>query len=71
MTIEIADMRSDALGITGKAGDAGFTASNVVTDGTSNNTKEAALDVSNHESASAAIKVINNAIEKYLHNVLI
>nr|WP_028393530.1 flagellin [Bacillus cihuensis] len=64
MTIEIADMRSDALGITGKAGDDGFTASNTVTDGTSNNTKEAALDVSTHEAASSAIKVINDAIEK-------
>ena len=57
-------MRSDALGITGKAGDKGFTTSNTVTDGTSNTSKEAALDVSTHENASAAIKVINDAIEK-------
>lgn len=63
MTIEIADMRSDALGITGKAGEEGFTTTNVVNDGTNNTSKEAALDVSSHEKASAAIKVINDAIE--------
>ncbi|MBD8071400.1 flagellin [Bacillus sp. PS06] len=63
MSISIADMRSEALGITGKAGDAGFTATNAVTDGTDNTTKEAALDVSTHSSASAAIETINKAIE--------
>ena len=63
MSISIADMRSDALGITGKAGEAGFTSTNVVTDGTDNTTKEAALDVSTHTSASAAIETINKAIE--------
>jgi len=64
MTISIGDMRSNALGITGKAGDEGFTAENVVTDGTNNSVVESALDVSNHDNASAAIKVINDAIEK-------
>ncbi len=64
MTISIADMRSNALGITGKVGDAGFTTENVVTDGTNNTVKESALDVSNHKNASSAIKVINDAIEK-------
>ncbi|MEK4530613.1 flagellin N-terminal helical domain-containing protein [Solibacillus sp. FSL K6-1554] len=63
MTISIADMRSSALGITGKVGDAGFTTENVVTDGTNNNAKETALDVTNHTNASSAIKVINDAIE--------
>ncbi|HEO8420563.1 TPA: hypothetical protein VBX77_002590 [Yersinia enterocolitica] len=63
MTIEISDMRASALGITGKVGDAGFTSSNVVTDGTNNTTKEAALDVSTHENAAAAIDTINKAIE--------
>ncbi|MGE7121243.1 flagellin [Peribacillus sp. NPDC046944] len=63
MSISIADMRSDALGITGKAGEAGFTATNVVTDGTNNTAKESALDVSSHSSASAAIEKINKAIE--------
>ena len=64
MTIEIADMRASALGITSKAGAEGFTTANSVTDGTNNTNKEAALDVSSHESASAAIKTINDAIEK-------
>lgn len=63
MTISIADMRSDALGITGKAGATGFTATNSVTDGTNNTANESALDVSSHKSASAAIEVINKAIE--------
>lgn len=62
-TIDINDMRANALKITGKAGDAGFTTANNVTDGTSSTVKEAALDVSSHTSATAAIKVINDAIE--------
>ncbi|WP_042350834.1 flagellin N-terminal helical domain-containing protein [Bacillus massiliigorillae] len=64
MTIQIGDMRSAALGLTGKAGDEGFTTTDVVNDGTNNTAKEAALDVSNHEKASSAIKVINDAIEQ-------
>ncbi|MHC9160505.1 flagellin N-terminal helical domain-containing protein [Exiguobacterium profundum] len=63
MTIEIADMRSEALGITGKAGAEGFTAASVVTDGTDNKVKEAALDVSSASKASSAVEVINKAIE--------
>ncbi|WP_303969754.1 flagellin [Sporosarcina ureae] len=63
MTIEVADMRSEALGITGKAGADGFSATNNVNNGTNNTSKEAALDVSSHEKATAAIKVINDAIE--------
>ncbi|TCI41552.1 flagellin protein [Exiguobacterium sp. SH3S2] len=63
MTIEIADMRSEALGITGKAGAEGFTAGSVVTDGTDNQVKEAALDVSTAAKASSAVEVINKAIE--------
>ncbi|MTI84038.1 MAG: flagellin protein [Firmicutes bacterium] len=61
--IEINDMRSEALGLTGTAGDTGFTASNTVTNGMSDTLQEAALDVSNATSASAAIKTINDAIE--------
>jgi len=57
-------MRSSALGITGKAGDKGFTSSDSVTDGTSSTNKEAALDVSSFESATSAIDKINSAIEK-------
>jgi flagellin len=64
MTIEIGDMRANALGLTGEAGEDGFSASNNVTNGTNNDTVEAALDVSTHESASAAITKINDAIEQ-------
>lgn len=64
MTIEINDMRSMALGITAAAGTKGFVATNAVTNGTDNVAREAALDVSSHESATAAIKTINDAIEK-------
>ncbi|MBH0230886.1 flagellin [Halobacillus yeomjeoni] len=63
MTIDINDMRSAALGIGGTAGEGNFTATNGVTDGTDNNAVEAALDVSTHEKASAAITKINDAIE--------
>ena len=52
------------LGITGNAGEAGFTNDNSVTNGTNDIKAEAALDVSTHESAAAAIKTINDAIEK-------
>ncbi len=62
-TIDIADMRAAALKVTGQAGEEGFTKTNTVTDGTDNVTKEAALDVSTHESAADAIKTINDAIE--------
>lgn len=70
-TISITDMRSEALNIAGKAGEAhttvggaAFTSINTVSDGTDNNAYVAALDVSTHQSASAAITVISDAIEK-------
>ncbi|MED1603082.1 flagellin [Alkalihalophilus marmarensis] len=73
MTISIEDMRSVALGISGTADydssaegaveNAAFTSENTVSNGTNNTAVERALDVSSHESAAAAIKVINNAIE--------
>jgi len=63
-TVDINDMRSQALGVTAKAGTAGFKATNSVTDGTSETTKEAALDVSSNTSATAAIETIDNAIQK-------
>jgi flagellin len=76
MSIDINDMRSMALGISGndssaaiqdKDGNvienAAYTLATDVTDGTNNETTEFALNVSSHESASAAITVINNAIE--------
>ena len=62
-TIDVADMRSEALNITGAAGADGFTAGNVVTNGTDALNREAALDMSTHTSAAAAVQVINNAIE--------
>ncbi len=71
MSIQIGDMRSEALNVVGKAGEAHttvegakFTAVNTVTNGTDNNEYIAALDISSSESATAAIEVINNAIEK-------
>ncbi len=63
MTIEISDMRAAALKITGAAGAEGYTGANTVTNGTNNISVEAALNVSSHESAAAAVTVINNAIE--------
>ncbi|MGI6645474.1 MAG: flagellin [Limnochordia bacterium] len=61
MTIEISDMRASALGITGTG--EGFTSDLVVTDGTSNEMQEAALDVSTHTTASKAVTMIDKAIE--------
>ncbi|QSS99612.1 hypothetical protein IMZ31_16305 [Pontibacillus sp. ALD_SL1] len=63
MSIKIEDMRANALGLTGQAGSGNFTTTNTVTDGTDNTAVEAALDVSTHEGASAAITKINDAIE--------
>ncbi|MDV2886279.1 flagellin [Alkalihalophilus pseudofirmus] len=78
MTINILDMRSVALGVsstsTGAHADgtnpkatavegAAYTEIAGVTNGTDNGRVEFALDVSSHETATAAIKVINNAIE--------
>ncbi|WFA88549.1 flagellin [Paenibacillus amylolyticus] len=54
-------MRSKALGITGKAGDAGFTAANTVTDGTNDVKGEAALNIATKEGAAAAIAVLDKA----------
>ncbi|WP_404356184.1 hypothetical protein LG291_22410 [Cytobacillus firmus] len=73
MTIQVNDMRAQALGVSGKdsAGTitakngetAKLTAAESVTNGTNNENVEFALDVSTHENASAAISVINDAIE--------
>ncbi len=78
MAVDISDMRSLALGISsdvandtvdvvdsmGNTVTAKFTAISNVTNGTDNNNVEYALDVSTHATATAAVKVINNAIEK-------
>lgn len=61
MSLSIGDMRSKALGITGKAGDAGFTKENTVTDGTNDVKGEAALNISTKEGAAAAIAVLDKA----------
>lgn len=74
MSITISDMRSNALKIssssvtgsaaaaTGVAG-AVFTTLDQVSDGTSSSNDRAALDVSSVDNATAAIKVLDNAIE--------
>jgi flagellin len=59
LTLDIADMRASALGLT----TAGTGDKLAVTDGTSNETKEQALDVSTHASASAAVTTIQKAID--------
>ena len=68
--VEIHDMRASALKISGKtAADntgvtgAKFTAIANVSSGTDNNNAEFALDVSSNATASAAIKVLNSAID--------
>ena len=75
MALSINDMRSVALGISGKvagetahgvgekAGGGSFTNDMDVTKGTDNEPAEYALDVSNHENATAAVEVIQQAIE--------
>lgn len=81
MTIEILDMRAEALGIAAEAtakgtahvagenekavavADASYAVSEGVSDGTDNNSTLVSLDVSSHETATAAIEVYNNAIE--------
>ncbi|GAA0498861.1 hypothetical protein GCM10008986_27480 [Salinibacillus aidingensis] len=80
MSINLKDMRADALNVSGGAGEevtaedgetkAYYTeinnsdSSSGVTNGTDNEVVEYALDVSTHEKASAAIEVYNDAIAK-------
>lgn len=71
LTVDIGDMRSLALGISGK--DAGaaqgsvtgaaFTSTQSVTNGTNNTGAEYGLDVTTSEKATAAIEVLDNAIK--------
>ncbi|MFS0783686.1 flagellin [Bacillus sp. 1P06AnD] len=61
MSIEIADMRASALGITGNG--ANFTGTATVNNGTDATNNENALDVSTHEKAANAITVIQSAID--------
>ncbi|MCH4199085.1 MAG: hypothetical protein LKF87_12140 [Clostridium tyrobutyricum] len=54
-------MRSAAIGITGNAGQSGFTTTNTVTNGTTDVKQEAALNVTTKEDASKSIEVIDKA----------
>jgi len=63
MSIDIADMRSKALGLTATKGDTGFTAEDTVTDGTNSTKNEAALSVANAADAAAAVTKIQAAID--------
>lgn len=70
-SISVKDMRSNALGLTGDSAGATskdvagakYTTTKDVTNGTDNTAVEFALDVTSTESASAAIKVLDNAIQ--------
>lgn len=62
MSLTVSDMRSAALGITGNAGQTGFTKTNSVTNGTNDVKSEASLNISTKEDASNAIKVLDKAI---------
>ncbi|MDF2715495.1 MAG: flagellin/flagellar hook associated protein, partial [Paenibacillus sp.] len=74
MTITVGDMRANALGVSGdgsvgtvKANNgsvASYTAVSNVNSGSDNKNVEFALDVTTSEKASAALSVINDAIEK-------
>ncbi|MET3655795.1 flagellin [Sporosarcina psychrophila] len=61
LTLEIADMRAGALGLTGTG--AGFTAGTKVSNGTDSAGVESGLDVSSAGNASAAITKIQSAID--------
>ncbi|MNY39337.1 Flagellin [compost metagenome] len=63
MSLSIDDMRAAALGITGNAGQAGFTKENSVTNGTNDVKSEAALNISTKEDASKAIAVLDKATQ--------
>ncbi|KGX86801.1 flagellin N-terminal helical domain-containing protein [Pontibacillus marinus] len=63
LIVDVGDMRANALGITAAAGTNGFTGTDTVSDGTSSASVEAALDVSTHKNASAAITKLDAAIE--------
>ncbi|WZL73757.1 flagellin [Clostridiaceae bacterium 35-E11] len=63
-TIAIGDMRAIELGLTGKAGEEGFSSILNVTDGTNDEVKEAALDVIDQDNADIALKRLDAAIKK-------
>ncbi|SDX97577.1 flagellin N-terminal helical domain-containing protein [Salimicrobium album] len=59
LTLEISDMRANALGLTTTGADTKFG----VTNGTDNEIQEQALDVTSHEGAAQAITTIQKAID--------
>lgn len=61
MSLQINDVRAAALGITGNAGQAGFTKDNAVTNGSNDVKSEAALNIATREDASKAIAVLDKA----------
>jgi flagellin len=71
LTVDVGDMRSVALGISGTAAGAShgsvtgatFTSTHDVTNGTNNTGSEYGLDVTTSEKATAAIEVLDNAIK--------
>lgn len=62
ISLSFSDMRAEALGIVGSG--TGFSTTNNVTDGTSSDLTQKALDVTTTEGATNAISVLDNAIEK-------
>ncbi|BCZ48627.1 flagellin [Clostridium gelidum] len=64
MAVNIADMRANAIGITGNAGQSGFTTTNVVTNGTTDVKQESALNVMNKTDATNALDVLDKAVAK-------
>ncbi|WP_238858853.1 MULTISPECIES: flagellin [unclassified Clostridium] len=64
IAVHIEDMRSAAIGITGNAGQDGFTSTNVVTNGTTDVKQEAALNVMDKADATSALSVLDKAIAK-------
>jgi len=61
MSLTVSDMRSAALGITGNAGQQGFTKVNTVTNGSNDVKAEAALNIATREDASKAIAILDKA----------
>ena len=64
MNLSIGDMRAAALGITGNTGQAGFSTTNNVSNGTDTISTEASLDITSATNASKAITAIDSAMEK-------
>lgn len=63
MNLSIADMRAVALGVSSDTAGGNFISTKEVTDGTSSEGAEYALDVSTHEKAAAAVTTLTDAIQ--------